>query len=273
MKQINYLDLFSGVGGFAKALQQAGVKIKSHFFSEINKHAIAVYRHQFKNAKYVGDVRTVSRKTITKRIDLITFGFPCQDVSNAGNRAGLSGARSGLFYEAIRIVEAFKPPVFVFENVDGLLFNNEGKDFEVVLQTIANLGIYDCEWQLLDTSWLLPQSRKRIYFVGHLRGKSRPEVFPFTKNDRVFNKKRGAKHTFHSLTATDCNGPSKQRDNVIAIPIGNPDRKVRRQNGRRIKNDGEDMFTLTTQDRHGVYDGYNWRRLTPLESERLDSIR
>jgi len=181
-----YLDLFSGIGGFSKGIQDSGVKIKHHYFSEIDKHAIANYKYNFKNAEYVGSVENVSRRTVSERPNLITFGFPCQDLSIAGKKRGLSGKRSSLFFEAIRIVEEFRPEIFGFENVKGLLSSNEGKDFELVLRTIADIGGYDCEWQLLNTAWVLPQNRERVYFIGYLRGTGRPKVFPFRKGDRVF---------------------------------------------------------------------------------------
>jgi DNA (cytosine-5)-methyltransferase 1 len=83
----------------------------------------------------------------------------------------------------MRIIEVTKPDIFIFENVKGLFGSEEGRDFEKVLQTIADLGVYECEWQLLNTSWFLPQNRERVYFIGHLRGRSRPKVFPFREGD------------------------------------------------------------------------------------------
>lgn len=171
------LDLFSGIGGFAKGLTDAGFKFDKHYFSEIDKHATANYKNNFKNGEHIGAIQDVSGRNI-ERPNIITFGFPCQDLSIAGKRRGLAGKRSGLYFEAMRIIEDTKPDIFIFENVKGLLSSNEGKDFEIVLRTIADLNLYDCEGQLLNTSWFLPQNRERIYFIGHLRGKSRPKVFP-----------------------------------------------------------------------------------------------
>jgi DNA-cytosine methyltransferase len=185
-----YLDLFSGIGGFAKGFDMAGFTFDKHYFSEIDKNAIANYKYNFKNAEYAGDIRTISTGTITDRPNLITFGFPCQDLSVAGKGKGLSGARSGLFYEAIRLIKEFKPDVFIFENVKGLLSSNKGKDFELVLRTIADIGLYECEWQLLNTAWLLPQNRERVYFVGHLTGRSKPRIFPISDSDFKFNENK-----------------------------------------------------------------------------------
>lgn len=181
------LDLFSGIGGFSSGIYRSGITPKAHYFSEIDKHAIAVYKHHFNKAIYAGSVENVSGRTVTERPNIITFGFPCQDLSIAGKRNGLDGKRSGLFFEAIRIVEEFQPDIFVFENVKGLLSSNRGKDFETVLRTIADIGLYECEWQLVNTRWVLPQNRERIYFIGHLAGRSKPRVFPFAESDSEFS--------------------------------------------------------------------------------------
>ena len=175
--EINYLDLFSGINGFALGIIQAGIKLNKHYFSEIDKYATQITKRHFPNAIELGDINGIKPETLGK-IDLITFGFPCQDLSIAGKRAGLGGARSGLFFKAMWLVEQLLPSVFIFENVKGLLTSNEGKDFEIVLRTIADIGLYECEWQLVNTSWVLPQNRERIYFIGHLREKSRHKIFP-----------------------------------------------------------------------------------------------
>ncbi len=176
-KQIVYLDLFSGLGSFAKGLLSAGFVFKKHYFSEIDKHCIASYRYNFKNAQYVGDIEKFETQKI-ERPDLVTFGSPCQDLSLAGRRAGIQGRKSSLFFRAIEIIKRFRPRVFVFENVSGLFSSNKGKDFEIVLQTIAELGLYECQWQLINTAWFLPQNRERIYLVGCLRDESRGAIFP-----------------------------------------------------------------------------------------------
>lgn len=198
---LNYLDLFSGIGGFAEGLEMAGFSFKNHFFSDIDKHAVANYKYNFKNAQHVGDIRTISSRTITDRPDIVTFGFPCQDLSVAGKGKGLSGHRSGLFYEAVRLIEELKPPVFIFENVKGLLSSNKGKDFELVLRTIADIGLYVGEWQLLNTAWFLPQNRERVYFVGHLAGRSRPRVFPIGESNGRAIERQSETASVRTITA------------------------------------------------------------------------
>jgi DNA (cytosine-5)-methyltransferase 1 len=179
--KINHLDLFSGIGGFHLGFERAGFKIKS-YFSEIDKHAIAVYKHKFKDATYVGSVTDVRGEDLP-RIDLITFGSPCQDFSLAGKRAGMGGDRSSLILEAIRLVRECRPRVFIWENVKGAFSSNAGEDFAAILQEFADIGGYRLEWQLLNTSWFLPQNRERIYLVGYSTTPKRGwrGVFPIGK--------------------------------------------------------------------------------------------
>jgi DNA (cytosine-5)-methyltransferase 1 len=174
--KINHLDLFSGIGGFHLGFEKAGFKIKS-YFSEIDQHAIAVYKHQFPTSTYVGSVTNV-RGADLPRIDLITFGSPCQDFSLAGKRLGMEGQRSSLVLEAIRLISECRPSVFVWENVKGTFSSNDGADFWAIIQAFTNIGGYRLEWQLLNTSWFLPQNRERIYLVGYSTTTSGRGVFP-----------------------------------------------------------------------------------------------
>lgn len=191
-KGIVYLDLFSGTGGFAKGLLDAGVRIKKHYFSEIDKFSVASYQYNFKDSENLGDIKKINGKKI-EHPNVISFGSPCQDISIAGKRKGLKGKRSGLFFEAVRLIRECRPEVFIFENVKGIFSSNKGKDFEVILQAIADIGLYECQWQLLNTSWFLPQNRERLYLVGYLRGASRQQIFPIGesyKGDHSINKEK-----------------------------------------------------------------------------------
>jgi DNA (cytosine-5)-methyltransferase 1 len=192
-KDITVLDLFAGMGGFSKGLQDAGFNIVNHFFSEIEPNAIANYKHNFKNAIYAGSVNLISGASLPK-VDIITFGSPCQDFSIAGQRSGLDGERSSLIHEAIRIIHETQPTFFIWENVKGAFSSNNSEDFWAIIQAFANLGNYNIEWQLLNTLWVLPQNRERIYLVGHIATTERSfaPIFPFTKNDRLFRISQAA---------------------------------------------------------------------------------
>ena len=171
------IDLFSGIGGFSLGFQKAGYQFTEHYFSEIDKHAIANYKYNFPHAINLGDITTI-RSTDFTDIDIITFGSPCQDFSLAGKRAGLAGAKSSLIAHAIALIAHIRPGIFIWENVKGAFSSNARADFWAILQAFANIGGYRLEFQLLNTSWILPQNRERIYLIGHLAGRSIPGVFP-----------------------------------------------------------------------------------------------
>ena len=182
------IDLFSGIGGFSLGFQKAGYQFTEHYFSEIDKHAIANYKYNFPHAKHIGDITTLHGGDFTD-IDIITFGSPCQDFSLAGKRAGLAGAKSSLIAHAIALIAQLRPSVFIWENVKGTFSSNAGADFWAIIQAFANIRGYTIEWQLLNTSWVLPQNRERIYLVGHLDGRSQPGVFPIGKDDKLLDRK------------------------------------------------------------------------------------
>ena len=182
------IDLFSGIGGFALGFHRAGYHFTEHYFSEIDKQAIANYKYNFPHAKYIGDITTLHGGDFTD-IDIITFGSPCVDFSLAGRRAGLKGAKSSLIEYAIALIAHIRPGIFIWENVKGAFSSNAGADFWAIIQAFANIGGYRLEWQLLNTSWLLPQNRERIYLIGHLAGRSIPGVFPIGKDDKLLDRK------------------------------------------------------------------------------------
>jgi len=270
---MNKLELFSGTGGFSKGFAEAGFKFENTFFSEIDKHAIANYKYNFKSHHYAGSVININAKQLQK-IDIISFGSPCQDFSLAGKGAGLDGEKSSLIREAIRLIDELRPSVFVWENVKGAYSTNQGRDFQAILREFANIGNYRLEWQLLNTSWFLPQNRERIYLVGHLAGRSFPGVFPFTENDETFiRKEKDQPRAEYSTTVNTRMGyrrdstfiiPKKAgclsaggnsgglHSDMTVIPVLTPDRKDKKQNGRRFKENGDPTFTLNCQDQQGV---------------------
>jgi DNA (cytosine-5)-methyltransferase 1 len=201
-RKITQLDLFSGIGGFHLGFERAGYEVKS-YFSEIDKHAVAVYKHRFKNSTYVGSVTDV-RGAELPRIDLITFGSPCQDFSLAGKRKGMQGERSSLVLEAIRLINECRPSVFIWENVKGTFSSNAGADFWAIIQAFTNIGGYRLEWQLLNTSWVLPQNRERVYLVGYSTtpGGDWRGVFPIGESYQSNSKlERSRKAVTKCLTA------------------------------------------------------------------------
>ena len=163
------VSLFAGVGGFDLAMQRQGVKVVASV--EIDKNCNQVLAQHFPDATQFTDVTTVKGEDLinagfTPSTGIITGGFPCQDLSVAGKRAGLAGERSGLFWEIARLVEETQTEYFIIENVPGLLSSNNGKDFGVVLGTMADLG-YSLGWRVLDAQHFgVPQRRRRVFVVG-----------------------------------------------------------------------------------------------------------
>lgn len=109
--------------------------------------------------------------------DIIVGGFPCQDLSLAGKRAGLKGARSGLFHEFIRIVRKLQPALAVIENVPGLVSSNSGRDFLIVLDSLVQCGALDISSRTLDSRYFnLAQRRARVFLVADFRKERAGEI-------------------------------------------------------------------------------------------------
>ncbi len=218
------LDLFSGIGGFHKGLTDAGFRFDKVYFSEVNKYAIANYKYNYEKAEHIGAVENIFKRGI-ERPNIITFGSPCQDFSLAGKRAGLVGERSGLIQEAIALVSHFRPDIFIWENVKGTFSSNNSEDFWAILQAFANIGGYQIEWQLLNTKWVLPQNRERIYLVGRIADKCRGEVFPVENNDKLFNETitTKARRTQTKLSTTLKASDAIKADDtfIVQTPRGN----------------------------------------------------
>ena len=169
--------MFSGVGGFELGLLASGVDFKLVGFCEDNKYASQILEKRFKGVKNYDDATKLVSKELPD-FDLLVGGSPCPSFSIAGRGLGFKDKRGTLFFEYTRILGDKKPKHFIFENVRGLLSNDEGRTFQKVLEVFTDLG-YDCEWELLNSkNFGVPQNRERVYILGHLRGTSRPKVFP-----------------------------------------------------------------------------------------------
>ena len=161
---MNVVSLFTGVGGFDLGLERAGHTIVAQ--CEADEKARAVLRRHWPDVPIHDDVVTYQP---TEEADLVCGGFPCQDLSVAGKRAGLAGERSGLFFEAARISDLVLGDGgwVLIENVPGLLSSNGGRDFAVVLATLADLGFYDLAWRVLDSRFFgVPQRRRRVFILA-----------------------------------------------------------------------------------------------------------
>lgn len=171
--KVRFLSLFSGIGAFEKALDNIGVEYDLVGFSEIDKYAVKSYCaiHGVDESMNLGDITKISEEDLPKNIDLITYGFPCQDISLAGKQKGMfnedgTQTRSGLFFEALRIIEAAKPRIAIAENVKNLTGKKFKEQFEIVLNSLEAAG-YNNYWKVLNAKdFGIPQNRERVFIVS-----------------------------------------------------------------------------------------------------------
>ena len=302
MKQLTFLDLCSGIGGFRLGLESAGHKCIG--YCEYDKFARASYEAMYDTeGEWKADDVTKLKSADVPYADIWCFGFPCQDISVAGKQRGLVGKRSGIYYNIIDLIkgkeESDKPTYLLVENVKNLLSINAGFDFASVLSEMDEAG-YDCRWQVLNSKdFGVPQNRERVFIIANLRSRGRREILPLCgENAATLNQLVGGMQGYRvygtdGLSATlvgnaggvgaktglyfidQSNHAPKITDTARCLtarytagmvnhtamnsavmevhPVLTPERMEKRQNGRRMKEDGEPMFTLTSQDRHGVF--------------------
>lgn len=326
---MRYIDLFGGIGGFRYGIERAtNGRWQCVYYADIDKYATAVYSHNFKEDWKPTDIRKVEPESIPGA-DLICGGFPCQSFSVAGKRKGFEDTRGTLYHEILRIARAKRIKYLFLENVKGLLNHDEGATFATILQSLDESG-YDAQWQVLNSKWWVPQNRERVFIVANLRGEPRPEIFPIGENDPASAQTARGELQTSKISGAITESEYKQHgDGTYVIhteeareykdfsptvssggghlphvvqPVLTPDKTKKRQNGRRFKDAGEEMFTLTGQDKHGIMmeiantvtpDTYlakgarkridgkavltsmherRIRRLTPIECERLQGF-
>lgn len=293
---MNFIDLFSGIGGFRSGLEMNGHKCLA--FAEIDKYARQSYKaiYDTTNEKEWHDVTTVTNDDFRQfrgKCDIIVGGFPCQAFSIAGKRKGFEDTRGTLFFEIARAIKEIEPSYVLLENVKGLFSHDKGRTFGTIIQTLDELG-YIVEWGLFNSKyWGVPQNRERVFILVTRKNVwKEPKLFNLLKKqtevktklidvleDEVDEKyylseektkkltldhdlggklnmydynERDKVHSVNKVSPTLNTMQGGDRQPKIAIPTLTPDRVNKRQNGRRFKDDGEPMFTLTAQDRHGI---------------------
>lgn len=170
---LKILSLFSGIGAFEKAFDRLGVAYALVNYCEIDKYASKSYAaiHGVSEALNLGDVTKVDTVALPKNIDFITYGFPCQDISLAGKQKGMfnedgTKTRSGLFFEALRIIKNTQPRVAIAENVKNLTSKKFAEQFKTVLESLEEAG-YNNYWQVLNAKdYGIPQNRERVFIVS-----------------------------------------------------------------------------------------------------------
>ena len=240
-------------------------------YSEIDKYAIQIYQKHFPNHTNYGDITKINADELPD-FDFLCGGFPCQAFSIAGLRRGFEDTRGTLFFEIARILQAKRPSLLLLENVKGLLSHDKGATFERIIQTLDELG-YDLQWQVLNSkNFGVPQNRERVFIVGHLRGTSRPEVFPFGESQQ---KSEGAlglqsiRQIARTLRATDYKGTHNNIGEIVQ-------KNHPKHSNNRVYSEAGISPTLNTAQggnrQPKVEDEYKIRRLTPKECERLQGF-
>ncbi len=195
---MNFGSLFSGIGGFDLGFERAGMCCA--WQCEIDPKAQEVLLKHF-NVELYRDVKLL---TDAKPVELICGGFPCQDVSIAGRRAGLAGERSGLWFEFARIIDELEPRWVVIENVPGLLSSNEGRDFATIIHWLVKRG-YGVAWRILDAQYFgVAQRRRRVFIVASLGNGRAAEVLfePGCLQGDYSQGRKAAEEIAHALTAS-----------------------------------------------------------------------
>ena len=227
------LSLFAGIGGFDLGLERTG-GFKTVAFCEIDPFCRSVLAKNWPEVPCFEDVRTLTQERLAAtgidRIDVITGGFPCQDVSSAGKQAGLDGERSGLWSEIVRLAGELRPRFILVENVAGLLTGEQGRWFGRVLGDLAALG-YDAEWECIPASAVgAPHRRDRVWIIAYAPQElcdrvSIPRAFADQEPDQGFQRvwayvsacraRRRPASDFPRLRAND--GVSPRVDAIAAL--------------------------------------------------------
>lgn len=275
---MNFLDLFSGIGGFRIGLERNGHKPVGYV--EIDKFARQSYNAMFDTsgewtATDITKVTDEEWRKFNGSVNIIAGGFPCQAFSIAGKRLGfLDSTKGTLFFEVARAAKQIKPRYLFLENVKGLLNHDSGNTFRTILNTLDELG-YDVEWRVLNSKdFGVPQNRERVYIIGHLRGYGGQEVFPFfgesgEANQSIVNKKY---NSFEGVPKVMVKEATKKGYDIAtvgdSINISQPNSKTRRGRvGYGVANTlvtGSEQATLTNDGRI--------RMLTPRECWRLQAF-
>ena len=277
---MNFLDLFSGIGGFRLGLERNGHTPVGYV--EIDKFARQSYNAMYDTTGEwtATDITKVSDEEWSKfngSVDIIAGGFPCQAFSIAGKRLGfLDRTKGTLFFEIARAAKQIKPRYLFLENVKGILNHQGGETFRTILNTLDELG-YDVEWKIINSkNHGVPQNRERVYIVGHSREDSGRKVFPFFGENGGSNRTDVKQHvelseSVHTPKVMVKEATKKGYDIATvgdSINIAHPNSKTRRGRvGHGVSNTlvtGSEQATLTSDGRI--------RMLTPRECWRLQAF-
>lgn len=252
-------DFFCGGGGMGLGFKYAGFRLAGAW--DFDKYAVESYGNNVSPKVKQADITQMKWDEIPYA-DVWTFGFPCQDLSVAGKQAGLfEGKRSGLFFEVMRLLDETRendvnrlPDIIMAENVKGL------KPYLEVLKEEYNKRGYRMTYTLYNSKyWGVPQNRERYFVVGIRQEIRKAFQFPRQQTDfvpklsSILEDEVDEKFYIDNEKAQNIIEQAKKRVEIKGTHAClTPDRAEKRQNGRRAKEDDEEMFTLTAQDHHGI---------------------
>ena len=200
------LDLFAGIGGFSLGLERTG-GFETAAFCEIDTNAQKVLAKYWPHVPIFEDVSQLTKERLDEQgihVDVITGGFPCQDISTAGRGAGLDGERSGLWFQFHRLIKEIQPRYAIIENVSAL----RSRGLEVVLGCLAEIG-YDAEWHCIPASTLgAPHRRDRVWIIAYLANAGSGRLCG--EREREMEQPRRAEAVGASSVVADANGPHSE---------------------------------------------------------------
>lgn len=256
--RIRVASFFAGIGGFELGFERAGME--TVWQCEKKDFCLNILEKHWPDVPREDDIQGVNADDIPEA-EIWVGGFPCQDVSLArmGPRSGLRGKQSGLFYDFARLIEARRPQVVVLENVAALLSSHDGRDFAIILRTLADIG-YGLAWRVLDSRYFgIPQSRTRVFLVGSLGDETGAGQVLFEPEcgDRDSEKSR----------------PNGEKSvSPFAISVGDSKQGFVKKLAHCLYAESA-RHTGTDWSRNYVsYPEGRVRRLTPLETERLQGF-
>lgn len=251
-------SFFAGIGGFDLGFQRAG--IETVWQCEKKAFCLDILAKHWPNVPRVEDITEVEADDIPEA-EVWAGGFPCQDVSLArmGPRSGLRGKQSGLFYDFAELIGERRPELVILENVAALLSSHDGRDFAIIVRTLADFG-YGVAWRVFDSRHFgIPQSRTRVFIVGSLRG-------PETAGSILFEPECSDRHS----EARRQDG--EKSVSPFAIRVGDPKKGYVKKLAHCLYAESA-RHTGTDWSRNYVsYPEGAVRRLTPLETERLQGF-
>lgn len=264
-KQLTYLSLFSGIGGFECGIHEIFPNARCMGYSEINPYSIKVYQEHFPDHKNLGDVSSIKGEKLEKlkgRVDLLVGGSPCQNFSKAGDRKGLDGQKSSLLMEYVRILNELNPKYFILENVQ------MSKDHQEQVSEL--LGV---DPVLIDSNIASYQRRKRLYWCNFDISKL-TTLPPISGTMSSILLKETDSRTVEVPHKTIGKSPKRSMEKRISsILRGKP---IAQSNWFKIiKRGDKSMRTLLKGDacyEWVVIKGFNIRQIHPLERERLQTF-